>query len=152
MKTLILFCVFCLSLISCGDKTNTAREASVEEEKATKEKVVTEKEVVYNKSCVIIYSPDSLEMIELQKKKSQEEIVAIDYDKTLAMEFLSEKDIPVFIKNDRYYKFIKANGEEITLDKTTYQNWGIILFKPEKEPKFIFINSIMEEYDIYFNE
>lgn len=151
MKTFIPFFVFSLFLISCGNQTGNVKDSTVKE-KEVKEEVIAKKDPVYDKSCVIFYLPDSLEMIELQKEKSQEEIVAIDYDKTMAMAFLDEKDIPVFIEDIRYYKFIKANGEESTIDKTAHQNWGIILFKPEKEPKVIFINSIMDEYDIYFNE
>jgi hypothetical protein len=68
----------------------------------------------------------------------------------LALEFLSDKDIPHFIDKSNHFKFRKHNGELIIIDKNSYYKWGLILFIPNKNPKVIFLNDITEEYDLYF--
>ena len=95
--------------------------------------------------------PDSIELAIIEKKKSQEELNAIEYDKTIAMGFLEDKETPIFIEDTKFYKFKKISGDTISIDKTSYQYWGIIMFNPKKDPKVIFLNEISEEYDAYFN-
>jgi hypothetical protein len=146
MRTIILICFPFLLLTFCNNPANNQKKDKPEENK----KVVDKKEKALNSMCVVLYMPDSLELVELKGTKSQEELSDIEYDKTLVSEFMESKNIPFIIEDVRYYKFIKTNGEEVVLDKKNYQNWGIILFKPEKDPKVVFLNAIKEEYKAYF--
>lgn len=152
MKNLMLFFSFLL-LINCKNAINNKVSSTKNEsEKISKSKTVINKENEFDKKCVIIFIPDSLELKELEKNKSEEELAALEYDKTEVMSFLEDKDITVYVKEDRFYNFVMANGEKVKIDKKQHQNWGIILFRPEKDPKIIFLNQIFEEYDTYFNQ
>jgi len=149
MKTLNLVFATLILLAGCKSQPDKNKKQDVDTGKSQKE--IVKKEKVYDTKCAILYMPDSIQLATLEKEKSQEELNEIEYDKTMAMEFLEGKGIPVFIEDVKLYKFKKSNGEIVVIDKASYQNWGIILFKPDKEPKVIFLNEVAEEYDPYFN-
>lgn len=149
MTIRILMLSLLVLLVSC---TNQAKEKNIEEiELDNSKKEVTNNDLLFESNCIILYIPDSLNLEALEREKSQEELMSIEYDKTLAMEFLENKDIPTRIEDSRKYLFKKSNGEVIKIEVDLYSSWGIILFKPEKDPKVIFLNDITYEYDSYFS-
>ncbi len=148
MKYLKIITILLFIFISCktqvNDKTHFVRKTNINN-------IIAEEEKVFTSKCIILFMPDSIELTIIEKKKSQEELNAIEYDKTIAMGFLEDKETPIFIEDTKFYKFKNISGDTISIDKTSYQNWGIIMFNPKKDPKIIFLNEISEEYDAYFN-
>lgn len=149
MKILNLAFAVLIFLVGCKSPVDKNKKQKTHIEKIQKE--IKAKEKIYDTKCAIIYMPDSLQLTILEKAKSQEKLTEIEYDKTLALEFLDSKDIPVFIEDTKQYKFRKSNGEVIIIEKTSHPNWGIILFNPNKDPKVIFLNEVVEEYESFFN-
>jgi hypothetical protein len=148
MKSIGFFITSLFFLISCNNP-NSGNFSNNHENFKEKKQIINQQKV-YDTKCIILYLPDSLQLIALEKQKSKEELSAIEYDKTLAIEFLSDKNIPLFIDKSNHYKFKKQNRELIIIDKSSYHKWGLILFIPNKNPKVIFLNDITEEYDLYF--
>lgn len=149
MKIRNLILLLLVILTSC---TNHVKQKDIEEIELDNSKKEFNNDFLFETNCIILYIPDSTSLSKIEQDKSQEELMAIEYDKTLAMEFLGKKDIPTRIEDNSVYLFKKSSGDIIEIKVDLYSNWGIILFNPEKDPKVIFLNEISSEYDSYFGK
>jgi len=147
MKNIILAFLTILIVLafSCNSK-----DSKVKSEMKGKENPVKSNENIIDQKSVILYMPDSAEIVKLEKERSEEELNAIEYDKTMAIDFLEGKNIKYYVETRKEYLFKLSSGKIETIDKTSFQNWGAIFFTPNKSPKVVFLNEIESEFDSYF--
>jgi hypothetical protein len=148
MKKYIIPLIICL--ISCHGNHQASSSAS-KTSSAEKPKVLS-----VNYKCALIYSPDSLKILELKKDGEENFYTAADdamYYIAQSREFLQKNSIKVIETQVRSVDFYNGTKLVKHIDLNSVDNaWGIILFNGIDEPVESDMTSIELEFGQVMNK
>lgn len=104
---------------------------------------------VYSSKIAILFMPEE-SMHDKVSGVTEEELASIEDEKTMAVYLLDSLGIPIKVTTDTLLTFKLADGTISRTNTRQFNEWGIVLFDPQKKPKLIYLNELEKEYQEYY--